>query len=162
MRRSVDANVDHNEANGNEKSCNLQTRSLTMPSTRTQFRNLSSHFIHYVSSDSHAGQTSIEFLCTEQIHVSVSPFEGVTVTFFFVVQRNAIFSATAAATRERCERAVQAFKYLTEQGKARVGGGEKGCLHAFNILPYINTALTGANPTASQSRRRKSPCNVGE
>lgn len=27
----------------------------------------------------------------------------------------------------------------------------------FNTLPYINTALTGANPTVSQSCRRKSP-----
>lgn len=56
-------------------------------------------------------------------------------------------------------RNVQAFKHLVEQQSVGVVGGRRLFAHGytFNILPYINTALTGANPTVPQSRRRKSP-----
>lgn len=60
---------------------------------------------------------------------------------------------------EKCEmtgRAIQKLSRTAIQGKK--GWVEKVvCMDTFNILPYINTALTGANPTAPQSRRRKSP-----
>jgi len=55
---------------------------------------------------------------------------------------------------------MRAFKYLAKQ---QYKGEERGrvakevvCIRVLST-PYINTALTGANLTAPQSRRRKSP-----